>query len=75
MSLLEVGQEAGALLKLGFAFMVSGLLTMGTAYAIKIIILRKLGFQAAGLYQAAWSLGGLYVGFVLRRWAPTSIPA
>lgn len=60
----EVRQEAGALLKLGFAFMASGVLTMGAAYAIRLIVLRKVGFEAAGLYQSAWSLGGLYVTFL-----------
>jgi antigen flippase len=28
--------------------------------------LRVLGVEAAGFYQAAWALGGLYVGFVLQ---------
>jgi antigen flippase len=59
-------QEATALLKLGFAFMASGLLMMGAAYAIRIIVVRKLGLEAAGLYQCAWALGGLYVGFILQ---------
>ena len=62
----QVGQEAAALLKLGFAFMASGLLTMGVAYVIRIAVLRKVGFEATGLYQSAWTLGGLYVGFILQ---------
>jgi PST family polysaccharide transporter len=61
-----VGQEAGALLKLGFAFMSSGLMTMGVAYAVRVMLLRKVGFEATGLYQCAWTLGGLYVGFILQ---------
>jgi PST family polysaccharide transporter len=28
-------------------------------------VLRKLGFEAAGLYQSAWTLGGMYVGVIL----------
>jgi antigen flippase len=62
----EVAREASGLLKLGFAFMASGFLTMGAAYAIRMIVLRMAGTEAAGLYQAAWALGGLYVGFVLQ---------
>ncbi len=58
--------ETGALLKLGFAFMASGLMTIGVAYVIRITVLRKVGFEATGLYQAAWTLGGLYVGFILQ---------
>jgi PST family polysaccharide transporter len=65
-SLSEVGEEASALLKLGFAFMASGMLTMGAAYAIRIMIVREIGFEAAGFYQSAWTIGGLYVGFILR---------
>jgi enterobacterial common antigen flippase len=66
LTLSEVRQEAAALLKLGFAFMSSGLMTMGAAYFTRIVLLRKVGFEATGLYQAAWALGGLYVGFVLQ---------
>jgi len=61
----QVGQEAAALLKLGFAFMASGLLMAGAAYAVRLIVVRKVGFDAAGLYQSAWALGGLYIGFIL----------
>jgi len=66
LSASQMGREASALLKLGFAFMASGLMMMGAAYAIRIMVLRLVGFEAAGLYQSAWTLGGLYVGFVLQ---------
>ena len=62
----NIGHEAAALLKLGVAFMASGFLTMGAAYAIRLIVLRNAGLEAAGLYQAAWVLGGLYVAFILQ---------
>lgn len=62
----QMGQEAGALLKLGFAFLSSGLLMSGAAYAVRLIVVRKVDFDAAGLYQAAWALGGLYIGFILQ---------
>lgn len=61
-----VGKEARALLALGFAFMSSALLTMGAAYVVRLLLLRRIGLDAAGLYQAAWTIGGLYVGFVLQ---------
>jgi len=66
MSTAVILHETGALLKLGFAFMASGLMTIGVAYVIRITVLRKVGFEATGLYQAAWTLGGLYVGFILQ---------
>jgi PST family polysaccharide transporter len=62
----ELKQEAAPLLKLGIAFMASGLMTMGGAYAVRILILRTLGLEATGLYQSAWTIGGLYVGFILQ---------
>jgi antigen flippase len=65
-TLSQVRQEASALLKLGSAFMASGLMTMGVAYAVRIAVLHKLGLEATGLYQSAWTLGGLYVGFILQ---------
>jgi PST family polysaccharide transporter len=62
----HLGQEAAALLKLGFAFMASSFMTVGAAYAVRITLLRQVGFEATGLYQSAWTLGGLYVGFILQ---------
>lgn len=62
----EFTQESASLLKLGLAFMASGLLTTGAAYAVRIIVLRHDGLEAAGIYGAAWTLGGLYIGFVLQ---------
>lgn len=66
MTMSLIACEAAPLLKLGFAFMSSGLMTLGVAYAVRIILLRKVGFEATGLYQSAWALGGLYVGFILQ---------
>jgi PST family polysaccharide transporter len=65
-SLSEVRREASALLKLGSAFMASSLMMIGVAYAVRTMILRTIGLPATGLYQAAWTLGGLYVGFILQ---------
>ena len=62
----ELRAEGAALLKLGLAFLASGLLMTASAYAVRVIIVRKIGLDAAGIYQAAWTLGGLYLGFVLQ---------
>jgi antigen flippase len=66
MTASQIRQEAAALLKLGFAFMSSSLMTIGVAYVVRVIVLRKVGFEATGFYQSAWTLGGLYVGFILQ---------
>lgn len=58
--------EIAALFRLGFAFMVSGFMTLGAAYVVRILIVRHVSLDAAGLYASAWTLGGLYVGYVLQ---------
>ena len=62
----EVRAEASELLELGSTLMVSGLAMMGGAYVIRLLIQQSLGLHATGLYQAAWTLGCLYVGFILQ---------
>jgi antigen flippase len=66
MSAHQFRREARPLLRLGVVFMASGLLTFGAAYAIRIIVLKEGGVAAAGLYQAAWALGGIYASFILQ---------
>ena len=39
---------------------------MGTAYLTRIIVLRKINLEAAGCFQAAWTLGGYYISFILQ---------
>lgn len=62
----QIREEAGALLTLGSAFMASAALTTAAAYVVRIIVRDRIGLEAAGLYQAAWALGGLYVAFILQ---------
>jgi antigen flippase len=66
LTLRQVAGETSALLKLGVVLMASGLMTMGVTYLVRVIVLRKIGLDAAGLYQSAWQLGGFYIGFVLQ---------
>jgi enterobacterial common antigen flippase len=58
--------EAEPLLKLGLPSMASAVLGTASAYVIRIIVRDWLGLEAAGLYQSAWTIGGLYVGFILQ---------
>lgn len=66
MTASEMKEETATLLKLGFAFMASGLLMTGAAYTVRMMVIRMVSLEAAGYYQAAWTLGGLYVGFILQ---------
>lgn len=62
----DVVSEGTALIKLGVAFMASGLLMMGANYIVRSMLIQTEGLAAAGLYQAAWVVAGIYVGFVLQ---------
>jgi PST family polysaccharide transporter len=68
----ELSAQMSVLLKLGVIFMLTGLMTMGTAYLVKIVLLRGswaaplTGIEAVGFYQAAWGLGGLFINFIVQ---------
>jgi len=64
-SLREVWSEARLLLGMGSVFMASSLMTTGVAYLTRVLIIRQLGLDAAGLFQASSALSVVYVGFVL----------
>lgn len=66
MTISEMSTEQIALLKLGFAFLSSGLMMSGTAYIIRMMIVREIGIDAAGLYLSAWTMGGLYIEIILQ---------
>ena len=65
LSWAEVLRECRPLLGLGFAMMASALLSVLVGYFLRLVVLRKLGIEAAGQYQAAATLSLMYVGFVL----------
>lgn len=73
-TLAEVTHEASALLKLGSVFMMGGLLLTSVAYLVRILLLRKVSLEAAGLYQSAWTMGGLYVSFIIQAMAADFYP-
>lgn len=62
----DVLREQRGLLKLGAAFLASALMMQGSAYVIRVLVLKEGGTDAAGLYQSAWALGSLYVGLILQ---------
>lgn len=61
----ELVVEARGLVGMGLAFMTSGLAAGGVAYVSRAMIVRQLGLDAAGLFQATWSLSTYYVNFIL----------
>ena len=69
-----IRQQWQAMLKLGIPFMAAGLLTLATQLAARSIILRELGLDASGYFQAAWAISMTYIGFVLGAMAADYYP-
>ncbi len=51
--------------RLGFAFMLGGLMTTATLLVVRGQITQNLGLEAAGQFAAAWGITMTYVGFLL----------
>lgn len=61
----EMAQEWRGLARLGFAFMLSGIVTLLGLLGARLLVQRELGPEALGQFQAAWTIGMTYLGFVL----------
>jgi PST family polysaccharide transporter len=72
--LSAVWKEARVLLGMGGVFMITGLMTSAVAYLTRAMVIRQMNLEAAGLYQAAYTLSGVYVGFVLGAMAADYYP-
>jgi PST family polysaccharide transporter len=60
-----IGGQWQAMLRLGIPLMAAGLLTLATQLAARSIIVRELGLEASGYFQAAWAISMTYIGLVL----------
>lgn len=63
--LREMISEWGEMARLGFAFMLSGVVATAGALAVRTLVQRELGSDALGQFQAAWGIGMTYLGVVL----------
>lgn len=61
----ELVREWRVMVRLGSAFMVSGLVTVLGFLVTRTIVQRELGAEALGQFQAAYAIGMTYLGFVL----------
>lgn len=61
----ETWGEARGLVSLGLAFMSSSLMASAAFYLIRTLLVRKVGLEGVGLYQAAFTLSTLYIGIIL----------
>ena len=58
-------REGKKLTNLGFAFMWGGLLAAIVDLCIRSLIIREVGVNGTGIYQAAWALSGMFANFIL----------
>lgn len=65
-SAAQIVREASGLVRLGMAFLSSGLMSVGTLFLLRIMVTRQEGAEGAGQFQAASSLSMVYVGFILQ---------
>ncbi|WGT51486.1 O-antigen translocase [Thioclava nitratireducens] len=63
--LREMMSEWGEMARLGFAFMLSGVVATVGALVVRTLVQRELGPDALGQFQAAWVIGMTYLGVVL----------
>ncbi len=67
-------EEARPLLRLGLATMSAALMVAAIAYVVRVVIVRYLGFEAAGIYQSATALSSVYCGFILSAMGADFLP-
>lgn len=60
-----IQQQWQLMFKLGVPLMAAGLLTLVTQLVVRSIIVREIGLDASGYFQAAWAISMTYIGFVL----------
>ncbi len=70
----ESARQARGLVALGASFMVAGVLSAATTYFVQALLTRTFGLAGAGMYQAAYSLSGALIGFVLGAMAADYYP-
>ena len=61
----QLARETKPLVGLGVAMMWGGVLALALDLFTRSLITRLWGIEAAGIYQAAWALSGMFAGFVL----------
>jgi O-antigen/teichoic acid export membrane protein len=63
-----------SLFTLGFAFMLTGLIMVGSQLIVRYIINQELSIESVGYFQAAWAISMTYISFVLGAMAADYYP-
>ncbi|WP_108483546.1 O-antigen translocase [Oceaniglobus ichthyenteri] len=70
----EMLSEWKTMATLGFAIMLSGLVSTSSNLAVRTLVQHDLGSEGMGQFQAAWTIGMTYLGFVLAAMATDYYP-
>lgn len=63
-ALAQTFDESKSMLRMGFLISLSGLLSVGASYLIRIFISHKGGLEQVGLYTAGFAIINTYVGLI-----------
>ena len=74
LSLKETFSNGKSMIKMGFMISLSGLLTVGIAYILRIYISQIGGIQQVGLYSAGFAIINSYVGLLFQGLATDYYP-
>ena len=61
----RVQKQCRTMIGFGVPVMIAGLLNIGTELFVRSLVIRELGIEASGHFQASWIISMTYLGFVL----------
>lgn len=61
----RIQKQCQTMIGFGVPVMLAGLLNIGTELFVRSLVIRELGIDAGGLFQASWVISMTYLGFVL----------
>lgn len=64
LTLNQIYKQGGDIVRLGFMISLSGFLSVGASYAVRIFISRTGGVDQVGLYNAGFAIINTYVGLI-----------
>lgn len=70
----EIARQWPSMIRLGVPLMLSGLVTVFGQLAVRSLVQREIGPEGLGHFQAAWTIGMTYIGFVLGAMATDYYP-
>lgn len=65
LSFKETFRDGKRMARLGFFITITGILATVTLYFVRSFLLKKLGIDAVGCFQACWMIATMYLGIIL----------